>query len=158
MQYGVVETSPQFIERKIRNSEWFFVTGDINAVTNIIEYVPASGKTAYLFEAKIIISTQTDPVVVTSQTTFASADMVEASLKIDGIVKDTTQIGMRSSGTGTGATNWAPAQSAYGTLGDGRFICAGLSLAGDGIKKITIENITDNGSAIATMSGWISDT
>ena len=38
------------------------------------------------------------------------------------------------------------------------FNVLGLSLVGDGAKKIEIENTLDNGTAFATMSGWLSDT
>jgi len=35
---------------------------------------------------------------------------------------------------------------------------AGLSLVGDGVKEVAIENTLDNGSADATMSGYVQNT
>ena len=52
----------------------------------------------------------------------------------------------------------AASGSGFGITGDGKFTVLGLSLVGDGIKDITIENVLDDGVAFATMSGWIEDT
>ena len=37
---------------------------------------------------------------------------------------------------------------------ESKFNVLGLSLAGDGIKTITIENVLDSGSAFAEFSGY----
>ena len=159
--YGQMDNLPEFVQQKIVNSEWFQVDGNIDTLASTIEYVPADGKTAYLFEAKVIISG--NPRIATipaSSTNFNSnPEMLNAALKIDSDTKDTTSIGGDSrTGTLTGGNS---AGLAHGFLGDGRFNVLGLSLAGNGVKKIEIENIDDditNGGAIAYMSGWLSDT
>ena len=46
----------EFIEGKVIAGDYFQVSGDINALNDTIEFDPASGKTAFLIKAKIIIS------------------------------------------------------------------------------------------------------
>jgi len=156
--YGLTSTDLAFIQKKVEDSEWWEVDGAINAVTNTIEFIPASGKTAFIFRAKIQITGHTQAALRTSGSgSTVVLNAVEASLKVDGVEKDRTNMGMISrSDIAAGLNNTESVQ--YGNLGDGKFNAVGLFLVGDGVKKITIENVTDNGSAHATMSGWLSDT
>jgi len=144
----------EFVRKKIKDGDWWEVTGAIDAVTNKITFVPASGKTAFLFMAKIT------PHVISP--TFSGSvggevkESVVADLKIDGVVKDRAQYGITfrsgiSSSTASGV-------GGGGMLGDGKFNALGLSLVGNAIKEIAIENAADAGSPQATMSGWIEDT
>lgn len=148
----------EFIRSKILLGDVFRVSGDIDALNDTIEFIPANGKTAFLISAKIVSIDTLTPVNAPSSGSTSKTDSVRAALKINDIIEDTTRIGFASSGVGTGTTNQAPAQSAYGNLGDGRFDAFGLSLVGDGVKSIEIENVLDNGNAFATMFGWIEDT
>jgi len=145
---GAVEELLQFVQDRVKASptEWFQVSGDINAVNDTIEFIPASGKTAILYEAKIVMST--NPGAASGNTTIK--DQVVADLKIDGVVKDKASIGIAAKSSTTGNSG-----SGFGDKGAGRFNALGLSLVGDAVKKITIENVLDNGSAFATMSGWL---
>jgi len=145
----------EFIEGKVLASNYFQVSGDINAINDTIEFIVPNLKTAFMIEAKIIISTHTEPAVFpgTSPSNTVTRDAVRADLKIDAIVKDTTNIGVMAQssfrGSGTGAIG------GYGDIGDGKFNVLGLSLVGDGVKKIEIENTLDDGSAVATFSGYL---
>jgi len=81
---------------------------------------------------------------------------ITADLKIDTVTKDEAQI-FRSQNQQMGSTNQGG--SGYGmTENNGKFNVLGLSLVGDGAKKIEIENIQDTGGALATMSGYLIDT
>ena len=155
MGLGAGEELLQFIQDRLKASEWFQVSGAINAVTNTIEFVPANGKTAVLFEAKIVIST--NPTAAASFNpveTVTVNDQIVADLKIDGVVKDKASIGVSSQAkTTTGTANGTG--TGFGMKGDGKFTALGITLVGNGTKKITIENVLDDGSAFATMSGWL---
>ena len=148
----------EFIEGKVLASNYFQVSGDIDALNDTIEFIVPNLKTAFLIEAKIVITGHTAPAIFpgTGPSNTVTRDAVEADLKIDTVVKDTTNIGVlaqssfRSSGTG--------AIGGYGNIGDGKFNVLGLSLVGDGAKVIEIENTLDDGSAFATMSGYLIDT
>jgi len=142
----------EYIEGKVTAGDYFQVSGDINTLASTISFVPASGKTAFLIEAKIIITGHT------SGTT--TKNMVEAELKLDGTTTDTTNIGTATTSTLLfGASDMiAGSGSGTGTVGDGRFNAKGLSLIGDAIAAITIENTLDAGTAFATMSGYVIDT
>jgi len=137
----------EYIEGKVVAGDYFQVSGDINAINDTIEFIPASGKTALLIEAKIIAPTQFSSSVV-------SNDQVNADLKVDGAKKDEAKIGSRGNSQAGGQTS----ATGKGFAGDGRFNVLGLSLVGDGVKKIEIENVQDSGSAFATMSGYVRDT
>ena len=53
-EVGVVTLSDlQFIQDRVDAGEWLEAHGAINAVTNEISIVPASGKTFYAFRGKI---------------------------------------------------------------------------------------------------------
>ena len=118
-----------------------------------------NGKTAFLLEAKIIINDHPSALSRSSGGSALQKDIVSAALKIDGVEKDKTTIG-ESTAAGASSSNQVGggAGSGYGNLGDGRFNVKTLFLVGDGIKKIEIENILDDGNAFATMSGYLVDT
>ncbi|MCK5633302.1 hypothetical protein KAH94_06100 [bacterium] len=150
----------QFIQDRVDAGEWLEAHGAIDAATNEIAIVPASGKTLYMYKAKIVT---TGLVAAASDrgsgTDTTSNNMVEAAFKVNGTVKDSTNIGMSTKASSkTNGTTGGVGGSGYGSIGDGKFDVAGLSLVGDGIKDVTIENIVDNGSADATMSAWIKTT
>jgi len=145
----------EFIQIKVLSSDYFQVSGDIDGMNDTIEFIAPNGKTAFLIEAKIVNKNSSIPVNAPSSGVTSLIDSVRAALKINTVIKDTTRIGFASSGVGTGTTSQSPAQSVYGNLGDGRFNVLGLSLVGDGIKKIEIENIVNDGSVFATMSGYL---
>ena len=143
--------------KKAFDGKFITVTGAINAVNDTIEYVVPNGKTFYFHSAKIMINTHTTPANRSSVGTTTTKDMVKAVLKIDTVIKDTTNIGMSTISKITLGTAFV-SQNGTGNIGDGRFDCKGLSLDGDGAKKIEIENTLDNGSADATFIGWIETT
>lgn len=147
----------EFIQEKVLAGDYFQVSGDINALTDTIEHIVPAGKTAFLIEAKIIIPTHS---TLAGGTNGVRRDQVAASLKIDGAVKDKTNIGVTSnSALGTGGTDMIMGGgSGAGTVGDGKFNVKGVSLIGNAVKKIEIENTLNNGSAFATMSGYYVDT
>lgn len=142
----------QFVQDRIKAGEWFQVSGAINALNDTIEFIPVSGKTAVLFEAKIVTITDFPS---TGAGTLDSKVVVEAQLKINTIVKDKTRVGTKMHTVSPTTINNEAASAGVGTFGDGKFNALGISLEGDGVKKIEIENIVDNGSAFATMSGWL---
>ena len=133
------------------------VTGDIDAVNDNIEYVVPTDKTFYFHSAKIVITGHTIPAATTTTSTVTTKNAIEAVLKIDGVVKDTTNIGIISVSKGVDFTGRTLSGNAYGTIGDGRFDVNGRLLVGNGTKKVEIVNTVDNGSATATLIGWIED-
>ena len=139
-----------FVQDRVLTGNYFQESGDINAINDTIEFVVPNGKTAFLLEAKIVPGSH-----ISTPTSFSSsANKVNAALNIDGVKKDETSYqlawGAISSGSGIGGAG-------YG-MNAGKFVVKGLSLVGDGIKVIEIENIIDDGSAFATMSGYLIDT
>ncbi len=150
----------QFIQDRVNAGEWLEAHGAINAVANEISIIPASGKTFYAFKGKIIISTHViAPLMLSGSFLQNTSDRVKAAYKVNGVIKDTTNIGIFQSWSGSTA-NQTDSSGGYGNgdLGDGKFDVLGLFLVGDGVKDVTIENILDAGSADATMSGWIKTT
>ena len=147
----------EFIESKVVAGDYFQVSGDINSLNDTIEFIVPNNKTAFLIEAKIVIPTHS---TLAGGTNGVRRDQVAASLNIDGIVKDKTNIGVTSNSLlGSSASDMIMGGgSGAGTVGDGKFNVLGISLVGDGIKVIEIENILDNGTAFATMSGYFVDT
>jgi hypothetical protein len=121
----------EFIQGFVTSGNYFQVSGDIDTLNDTIEYIVADGKTAFLIEAKITITGHT------SGTT--TKDMVEAALKMNSVVKDTTNIGTAT--TSTLITNpsdmIAGSGSGAGTIGDGRFNVLGLSLVGGAAVQAT---------------------
>jgi len=147
----------EFIQNKVLDGDYFQISGDINNLNDTIEFIVPDLKTAFLIEAKIVISNHSGLAGMTTGTTqnTIAQSRVRADLKIDGVAKDTTNIGGASNMSTTGAHDVTSGGSGYGTIGDGHFNVVGLSLVGDGIKKIEIENTLDAGDAIATMSGYL---
>jgi len=146
----------EFIEGKVLAGDYFQVSGDINALNDTIEFVVPNGKTAFMIDAKITISGNPSAISTASSPGVATKNMVTAALKIDGVTKDETAIGTAAN-AGISPTNQlgGGTGSGFGNIGDGKFDVLGLSLVGDGAKKIEIENILDNGSAFASMSGYL---
>lgn len=136
----------EYVSVQLFNNNIQYVSGAINAVNDTIERIVPNGKTAYILEAKIVptghinLGSLTDPLEIKNQ--------VEAQLKVDTAVKDKTNVGIQSYvRSDANATHSLGA----GNLNTGIFNTLGLELDGDGAKKIEIENITDNGSAFASM-------
>ena len=128
------------------------VSGEIDAVNDTIERIVPNGKTAYMAEAKIVI-TGHDAPTDGGGADATQRDMVEADLLIDGVKKDTTNIGTASQSSFISTSSVEHMSKAgFGNIGDGRFNVLGLKLQGDGAKKIEIKNIVDNGTAHATMT------
>lgn len=150
----------EFIESKVIAGDYFQVSGDINILNDTIEFVVPNGKTAFLIEAKIIIKGHVTPASAFNVGDGVSTvkNEIEAALKIDGVVKDETNLGFDSFSRSKASSSTYSNSNAYGILSDGRFGVLGLSLVGDNTKKVEIENILDNGSAFATMSGYLIDT
>ena len=142
----------EYIQDKVLAGDYFQVSGDIDAFGDTIEQIIPNGKTAFLIEAKIIITGHTSGT--------NTKDMVEAELKIDGDIVDTTNIGTATTSTLLigGSDMIAGSGSGAGTIGDGKFNVLGISLVGDGVKLIEIANSLDDGTAFATMSGYYVDT
>ncbi len=140
----------QFVQDRIKAGEWWEVEGDIDTVGDAIEFIPPSGKTAVIFEAKIVISDH-KLVAVTGTT----SDLVRADLLINTVKKDQTNIGVSSKSL-SNPTGGGGAGAGFGHVGDGKFNALGKSLVGDAAKKIEIKNTLDTGgSAHASMSGWL---
>ena len=120
----------------------------------------APNKTAFLIEAKIVNQTILTPFAMTSTTVqnTISANMMKAALKIDSVIKDESMVGTISQVTNNGNVAPQVGGTGVGNVGDGRFNVLGLSLVGDGAKKIEIESIINAGSVRATMSGYLIDT
>lgn len=133
-----------FLQERILSGNVFDVSGDIDALNDTIEFIVPNGKTAFMVEAKIVPNNT------------SSNNKITAALKIDTVTKDEAEV-FRSQAQQSGATNQGG--SGYG-LADNveKFNVKTLSLVGDGIKKIEIENIADAGGAFATMSGYLIDT
>jgi len=151
----------EYIEGKVVAGDYFHVSGDIDAINDTIEFIPASGKTALLIEAKIVITGHVDPAPFPSGSTPDTQNvrnMVEAELIIDSVVEDTTNIGFNSRTDRIVTSGTESTSNNYGHVGDGRFNVLGLSLVGNAAKKIEIKNALDDGSAFATMSGYVRDT
>lgn len=148
----------EFIQTKVLAGDYFQVSGDINAINDTIEFIVPNLKTAFLIEAKIVISTHTSMPSMPSNSTSTTSDRVKADLKIDTVIKDVTNIGVTGTMSSNGLASFQSGGGGYGQIGDGKFNVLGLSLVGDGVKVIEIENTLDNGSAFATMSGYTIDT
>jgi len=148
----------EFIQTKVLSADYFQESGDINAPTNTIEFVVPNLKTAFMISAKIVNPTHPSPAPTPSLTTTQQKSLVTAAFKIDTVIKDKTTIGEATSAGNQNNQHGGGTGNGYGFLGDGRFNVLGLSLVGNGIKKIEIENILDNGVAFATLSGYLIDT
>jgi len=144
----------EYIEGKVVSGDYFQVSGDINNPGNKIEFIVPSGKTAFLIEAKITISTNIN-ISSDLNTNITTNNQIIADLKIDNIQKSKAKIGISAN------VNISSAANAGGGAGvsmgsSSKFNVLGLSLIGDGVKKIEIENVLDSGgSAFAEMSGYL---
>ncbi len=132
----------EYIQGFVISGNYFQVSGDIDAINDTIEFIPAIGKRVFMIEAKIIPNNT------------STTNKIIAALKIDTVTKDEAQIFRHFATAGIPGTNqggWG-----YGLAEDTeKFNVLGLSLIGDGAKKIEIENILDSGGAFATMSGYL---
>lgn len=154
-EVGVDVGDLEFIEGKVLAGDYFQVSGDIDVVTNTIEFVPAVGKTAFLIEAKITMKTNPSISQPGGTATTNTNDQVVAELKIDGTRKSKAKIGGQASSRNLGGGTSSGTGSGMSLFAESRFNVLGLSLVGDGIKKITIENVLDGGSAFAEFSGYV---
>lgn len=141
----------EFIERKVKEGNWISVSGAIDNINDVIEYTVPNGKTFYFYEAHVNITGHVSPTVSTYQ------NAVQADLLIDSVVKDKIDTGFMGYGQlNAQANGWAYMSS--NVIKSESFQCLGLSLVGNGSKKVQIKNVLDNGSAYAKFSGWLSDT
>ena len=147
----------EYIEGKVIAGDYFQVSGDIDNLNDTIEFIVPNGRTAFLIEAKIAITAHPLPATRTSSGSGSNStlNIVEAIIKIDTVKKDTTNLGFVSHAASGAVSPTSLSQNSYGNIGDGRFNVLGLSLVGDAAKKIEIENTLDNGTAFATMSGYL---
>jgi len=150
---GVDMGDLEFIEGKVIAGNYFQVSGDIDALNDTIEFIVPNGKTAFLIEASLRI-TSDNPQTNSPSSTIKTTNKVTASLKIDTTTKDMLRLGNQSV-SGRGSTAAITGGGGIGSGDNDSFRVKGLSLVGDGIKKIEIENILDSGSAFAVMSGYL---
>lgn len=140
-EVGVDVGDLEFIEGKVLAGDYFQVSGDIDTLASTISFVVPNGRTAFMIEAKIIPNNT------------SGNNRITAALKIDGTTKDEAEI-FRFQAQQLGSTNFGG--SGFGLAENtGKFNVLGLSLVGNGVKTIVIENILDNGGAFATMSGYL---
>lgn len=140
----------EYIQDKVLAGDYFQVSGTINAVNDTIEFIVPSGKTAFMIEAKITMNS--NPGISGSST---QSNQVVADFKIDTVQKSLAKIGVIGFMT-NGVRE--PGGAGWGSQSESRFNVLGLSLEGDGIKTIEIENIIDSGGAFAEFSGYLIDT
>jgi len=148
----------EFIEGKVLTGDYFQVSGDIDNINDKIEFIVPNIRTAFLIEAKITMTTNPEASSITEGTT-STNDQIVASLQknINTVVTEFSKakIGVASRASGSQAGR-AGSGSGFGTNADSRFNVLGFSLIGDGIlNKIEIENVLNNGSAFAEMSGYL---
>ena len=149
----------EFIQTKVIAGDYFQVSGDINNLNDTIEFTVPNTKTAFMISAKIMISGNPSAISTATSIGVATKNMVTAAFKLDGVTKDETAIGTAANaGISSSNQRGGGTGSGIGNIGDGKFNVLGLSLVGDGVDVIEIENILDNGSAFATMSGYVIDT
>jgi len=153
-QVGVEDMGDlEFIQEKVIAGNYFQVSGDINTLASTISFTPASGKTAFLIEAKITMTTNPSASSTTGDGTSTSIDQVVAELKISGTTKSKAKIGIASQASGFSLDGGNG--SGFGVNSESNFNVKGLSLVGTGSASITIENVLDSGSAFAEMSGYL---
>ena len=150
-------TDIAFVEAKVLAGDYFQVSGDIDAITNEIVFVVPNTKTAFLLEAKITM--KTNPLAVGGGPSSSSVnDQITAELKIDNVTKSKAHIGGSAFGKGNPTNNSGASGSGMGFSSESHFNIIGLSLVGDGVKEISIENVLDDGSGFAEMSGYLINT
>jgi len=145
----------EFIQNKVLDGDYFQISGDINNLNDTIEFIVPDLRTAFMINAKIMIPIHPSGAGFPLQTTINQKNLVTADFKIDSVIKDKTTIGEATTSYNSTNSFGGGGGNGYGDLGDGKFDVLGLSLVGDGIKKVEIENILDNGSAFATMAGYL---
>ena len=146
----------EFIRQKVLDGDWITVTGDINAVNDNITYTPASGKTFFFYDAKITITGHPDPAEgIGLGGHIVAKNAIQAELRIDTVTKDTANVGALTSAE-VNSSRWAYGNG-YNLISQS-FNVIGLFMDGNASKVVEIRNILDDGSAIATFSGWIEDT
>jgi hypothetical protein len=144
----------EFIRDQIIAGNWITAHGDIDGINEKITIIPANGKTFFLHSAKITSTGLLPQVNVTNNTVNVNRNQVGAQLVINLAIEDTTQVGTLATSNDVLNTG---VSGGINVSVDGRFDAIGLFLIGTGSLTVTIENILDNGSADATMSGWIQD-
>jgi len=94
----------EYIESKVVAGDYFQVSGDIDNLNDTIVYVVPNGQTAFMIEAKIIITNHPGLAAFTSATTqnTLAQSRVRADFIIDTSVKDTTNIGVASNMSNNG--------------------------------------------------------
>ena len=155
---GVDMGDLEYIEGKVLSSDYFQVSGDISTLNDTIEFIVPNGKRAFMIEAKVIpTGNNTFPGFPGGFTITNTSNEVEAQLKIDTVVKDKVHVGSvtATSKIQNGGSGQGTGSGGYGNKNKDSFNVLGLNLIGNGVKKIEIENILDNGTAFATMSGYL---
>lgn len=83
-----------------------------------------------------------------------NTDQVVADLSINTVVKSKAKIGIGTAAITNAAADYGGG-AGFGTNAQSQFNVKGLSLVGDGIKKIEITNVVDDGFAFAEMTGYL---
>lgn len=144
----------EFIQEKVIAGDYFQVSGDINTPASKIESVAIpNGRTAFLIEAKITMSTNPDAASQVDNGVTTTKDQVVAELKIDGVKKSKAKIGISTAAAGFSFDGGNG--SGFGVNSESKFNVLGLSLVGDGAKKISVENVLDSGNAFAEFSYYL---
>lgn len=148
----------EYIQGFVTSGNYFQVSGDIDGLNDVIDFTVPNGKTAFLIEAKITMSA--NPVIVMPNVIASNStnDQTVAELKINTVTKSKAKIGSQAAARNTGGGSSSGTSSGIAPFGESRFNVLGLSLVGNGSDKIEIENVLDNGSAFAEMSGYLIDT
>lgn len=155
---GVDMGDLEFIQTKVDAGNYFQVSGDINTINDTIEFVVPSGKTAYMIEAKITMNTNPSILMPEGGESNGTNDQVVADLKIDGVQKSKAKIGAQAGARNLASGSSSSQGAGLAPHGDSPFNVLGLSLVGNGVKVIEIENVLDNGFAFAEFSGYLIDT
>jgi len=148
----------EFIQTKVLAGDYFQVSGDIDAITNTIEFIVPNLKTAFMIEAKITMKTNPTIAMPGASSSSTTNDQVVAELKIDSSTKSKAKIGSFATGRNLASGTSSSQGAGLAPFGECKFNVLGLSLVGDAAKKIEIENVLDSGSAFAEMSGYLIDT
>ena len=160
---GVDMGDLEYIEGKVLDGDYFQVSGNINeeepAVGSTIEFTVPNGRRAFLIAAKITMNTNPDASGIGTGSSQSTKDQVVANLFIDTVVKSKAKIGIATKGAGsTGSASQTGAGGSGSGFGGGQtcsFNVLGLSLLGNGSKKIEIKNVIDAGNAFAEFSGYL---
>ena len=123
----------EFIQKRVLDGDYFQESDEINNINDTIEFVVPDGKTAFLIEAKIVLDSATGIVSTIG------------GIFINSVRRDVADV---STITNIG-------------ISEGTFKVLGLSLVGNGIRKIEVKNIGTAGSSmgtVATMSGYLINT